>query len=67
MFFTAANADELWLDSSAMFISTTDAIGGYTFTGGTWRFDGATGEAFFVATTPDSVNVSVSFGGNISY
>ena len=41
MIFTAANGDELCLDFEGMFISETDAIGTYTFTGGTGRFDGA--------------------------
>jgi hypothetical protein len=67
MVFSAANGDELWLDFTGMFISATDAIGGYTFTGGTGRFDDATGEAVFFATTPDFVNVSVAFDGNVSY
>ena len=67
MVYTAANGDELTLDFSGMFISPTDAIGSYTFTGGTGRFADATGVADFYATTPDFVTATVTFDGVISY
>ncbi|MEW4529942.1 hypothetical protein [Maioricimonas sp. JC845] len=67
MTFVAANGDELDLDFVGMFISPTDAIGTYTFTGGTGRFVDATGTAEFEAYTPDFVHVRVRFDGTISY
>lgn len=66
MIFTTANGDELWLDFSGMFVSPTEAEGSYTFTGGTGRFEDATGEADFYAAT-DFVNVWVTFDGELSY
>jgi hypothetical protein len=65
--FTAANGDQLSADFSGGFISPTTAEGTYTFTGGTGRFSHATGTASFTATTPDGVQVAVSFEGSISY
>jgi hypothetical protein len=65
--FTAANGDQLSADFTGGFISPTTAEGTYTFTGGTGRFSDATGTASFTATTPDGVNVAVSFEGSISY
>lgn len=50
-----------------MFISAGEAVGGYPFTGGTGRFENAIGNADFYATTPNFVNVSVTFEGDISY
>jgi hypothetical protein len=65
--FTAANGDELWLDFEGAFTSPTDAAGTYTFTGGTGRFQNATGTATFTAYTPDGVNVTAEFEGTIRY
>ena len=65
--FTAADGDELWLDLEGGFTSPTTAVGTYTFTGGTGRFRGATGEAAFAAYTPDGVHVEVTFEGKIRY
>ena len=67
MVFTAANGDELWLDFQGAFTSPTTAEGTYTFTGGTGRFEGATGEATFDAFTPDGVHVEATFEGTIRY
>ena len=67
MIFTAANGDELWLDFSGMFVSQTDAVGFYDFTGGTGRFESASGTAEFEAFTPDFVNVTATFEGMIDY
>jgi hypothetical protein len=65
--FTAANGDELTADFSGGFISDHVATGTYTFTGRTGRFKDATGTAEFTATTPDLINVAISFDGSISY
>ena len=69
--FTAANGDELWADFTGAFTSPTTAEGTYTFTGGTGRFEDATGTASFqvtTATTPDGVtHLSVRFRGKIGY
>src|SRR5262245_7845191 len=43
MVFTAANGDELWLDFEGALTSPTTAGGTYTFTGGTGRFQSASG------------------------
>lgn len=67
MVFTAANGDELWLDFEGAFTSPTTAEGTYTFTGGTGRFEDATGEATFDAFTPDGVHVEATFEGTIRY
>ena len=44
-----------------------DAVGTYTFAGGSGRFSDATGSAAFTASTPDFVHVSVTFDGTIDY
>jgi len=63
MIFTAANGDQLWCTIAGNFISATDAIGIYTFSGGTGRFEQATGEADFLASLPDGVHYTVEFDG----
>ena len=65
--FTAANGDELYADVFGMFVSANDAVGTYFFDGGTGRFEDATGEADFIASTPDFVNLAVTFEGTLSY
>jgi hypothetical protein len=65
--FTAANGDQLAADFSGGFTSPTTLEGTYTFTGGTGRFSDATGTASFEATTPDGIQVAISFEGKISY
>lgn len=65
--FTAANGDELWLDFEGAFTSPTTAEGTYTFTGGTGRFEGASGGATFEAYTPDGIHVEATFTGTIRY
>jgi len=65
--FTAANGDQLWADLAGEFTSPTTAEGTYTFTGGTGRFRAATGTASFEVSTPDGIDVDVSFAGSISY
>lgn len=67
MTFVAADGDELDLVFSGFFVSPNDAVGTYTFTGGSGRFEDAAGTADFYAYTPDFLNVSVDFEGSISY
>lgn len=65
--YTAANGDELWVEFIGMFVSPNDAEGVYFIDGGTGRFADATGVAAFQASTPDFVNVAVTFEGTIDY
>jgi hypothetical protein len=65
--FTAANGDELWAEIDGGFTSATDVEGRYIITGGTGRFQGATGGANFKAYTPDFHYAEVVFEGTISY
>jgi len=64
--FRAANGDHLYVTFVGQFVSPTNAVGTYTFVGGTGRFAGATGSAQFDAFSPDGVNVSVDFAGTVS-
>jgi hypothetical protein len=64
--FVAANGDGLHVTFTGGFVSATTALGTYTITGGTGRFEGATGSAEFEAVSPDGVQVSVDFAGTIS-
>ncbi|HET8669175.1 MAG TPA: hypothetical protein VFM05_00715 [Candidatus Saccharimonadales bacterium] len=63
--FTAANGDRLLCTLTGRFTSLTDATGTYTFTGGTGRFEHATGGADFVVTLPDGVHYTVEFNGTL--
>jgi hypothetical protein len=65
--FTAANGDELTADVAGQFTSATSAVGAYEFSGGTGRFQNASGGADFEATTADGVNFDVTFAGSIHY
>ena len=65
--FTAANGDLLKADVAGQFISPTTAVGTYEFTGGTGRFQNASGQAAFEATTADGLNFNVQFNGTILY
>jgi hypothetical protein len=65
--FTAANGDELWVEIDGAFTSATSVEGFYIFTGGTGRFQGATGEAAFKSYTPDLQYAEVTFKGTLSY
>lgn len=67
MVFTAANGDQLWCTFAGNFISETDATGVYTITGGTGRFEQASGEATFSASLPDGVHFTVQFEGNLDW
>ena len=64
--FTAANGDELFGIVAGGFISPTTAIGTYTFTGGTGRFQNASGGADFVGFTSDGIHLTVEFEGTLS-
>ncbi len=66
--FTAANGDQLNADVEGHFTSPTgeSAEGTYAFTGGTGRFQNASGEATFEV-TPDGTNFDVTFKGAIQY
>jgi hypothetical protein len=66
--FTAANGDQLFMDVIGL-PTTTASIGGtYTFTGGTGRFDNASGGADFVGViAPDGIHITVAFEGTIQY
>jgi hypothetical protein len=66
--FTAADGHELWVDVAGGFTSPdlTTAEGTYTFTGGTGRFQNASGEAIFVAVAVGG-GFEVTFEGTIQY
>jgi hypothetical protein len=63
--FTAANGDKLFGTVTGNFISPTDAVGSYTFTGGTRRFKLASGGADFVVASSDGIHFNVTFRGLI--
>jgi hypothetical protein len=62
----AANGDQLFANLVAGFISPTAAVGTYTFTGGTGRFENASGEADFESVTSDGIHFALMFEGTIS-
>jgi hypothetical protein len=64
--FTAANGDQLFGTVEGGFISAGAATGTYTFTGGTGRFENASGEADFFLSTSDGVSFTVEFEGSLS-
>ena len=64
--FTAANGDQLFGTVQGGFVSATEATGTYTFTGGTGRFQNASGEADFSLSTSDGIHFSVEFNGTLS-
>jgi hypothetical protein len=63
--FTAADGSELACELSGAFTSPTTAAGTYTFTGGTGRFEGASGSAYFVVVQSDPANFTFEFAGTI--
>jgi hypothetical protein len=65
--FTAANGDRLFATVSGGFNSPTTAVGTYVFTGGTGRFQNASGSARFALVTPDGIRFAVTFDGTITY
>jgi hypothetical protein len=64
--FTAANGDQLFGTVEGGFISPGTATGTYTFTGGTGRFQNASGEADFSLSTSNGVHFTVEFDGSLS-
>ena len=64
--FTAANGDQLVGTVTGQFTSATTVAGTYTFTGGTGRFEDASGTADFSLSTSDGVNFTVQFEGSLS-
>lgn len=66
--FTAANGDELWADVEGGFtnLEMTRAEGTYAFTGGTGRFQNASGGAAFVAVAVAG-GFKITFDGSIQY
>jgi len=66
IFFTAANGDQLIGTVAGAFTSPTTATGTYTFTGGTGRFENATGGADFVVSMPDGIHFTVKFEGTLA-
>jgi hypothetical protein len=63
--FMAANGDELYCDVAGAFTGANTASGTYYFTGGSGRFENASGEAAFDITQTDQTNFSVIFEGTI--
>ncbi len=66
--FTAANGDELYADVAGGFTAAdlSTAAGSYTFTGGTGRFQDASGGALFVAVASET-GYDITFDGEIQY
>jgi hypothetical protein len=64
--FTAANGDQLFLIAEGAFTSPTSVVGTATITGGTGRFEGATGGADFMDIT-SIVLVDQTFEGTIQF
>jgi hypothetical protein len=64
--FTAANGDQLSGVLAGQFTSLTTVAGSYIFTGGTGRFQNATGDADFSLTTADGIHFTVDFAGSLS-
>ena len=65
--FVAANGDRLFADFNGGFISPTTIAGTYHFTGGTGRFEDATGSADFSGVTTDFVHAAITFSGSIAF
>ena len=63
--FTSADGSELYCDFVGGFTGPTTAVGTYTFTGGTGRFEGASGEAYFSIEQSDPANFTFEFVGEI--
>jgi hypothetical protein len=64
--FTAANGDQLFFIAEGEFTSPTTVLGTATITGGTGRFEGATGEVVFMDVT-SIVHVDQTFEGTIRF
>ena len=62
-----STGDQIFIEFHGQFVGPNDAEGTYEITGGTGRFDGATGEASFHANTPDFVSMTATWEGRIEY
>jgi hypothetical protein len=65
--FIAANGDRLYADVEGAFTSATTAEGTFTFTGGTGRFQDASGAADFEVVTPDGIHLALTCKGAIAF
>ena len=63
--FMAADGSQLYCEFVGAFTSATTVAGEYTFTGGSGRFDGASGSAFFDITLGEAGSFSFAFAGTI--
>jgi hypothetical protein len=63
---TAANGDQLISDVEVASLTATTITGVYRFTGGTGRFQNASGAVDFVGVTSDGVHYAVTFSGTLS-
>jgi hypothetical protein len=63
--FIAADGSELYCTFTGAFTGAATAEGTYTFTGGTGRFEDASGEASFSILQSDPANFSFEFSGLI--
>ena len=63
---TAANGDQIFGTITGQFISPTMVVGTNTLTGGTGRFENATGQTTFSLVTEDGVHFTVEFNGRLS-
>jgi hypothetical protein len=64
--FTAANGDQLSGVAAGQFTSPTTVAGTYAFTGGTGRFENATGAAEFSLVIADRIHFEAEFAGSLS-
>ena len=63
--FTAADGAELNCNFAGAFTGPNTASGTYTFAGGTGRFEGASGIAYFSIVQSDPANFTFQFAGTI--
>lgn len=63
--FTAADGSELHCGFTGAFTGPNTAAGTYTFTGGTGRFENASGVAYFGIVQSDPANFTFEFAGVI--
>lgn len=64
--FTGANGDELFASVEGALTSPTTGASTYVFTGGTGRFENASGEAEVVGSTSDGIHFALTFNGTLS-
>src|SRR5262249_45427349 len=66
LIWTAANGDQLISSIENVVLTATTITGTYVFTGGTGRFENASGAADFLGITSDGIHYAVTFEGTIS-